>query len=554
MDVISETKQAVKYTKEKNFEAAEKIYLKILKKDKDNPVILTFLGLLYMKTRCGKLAEKYLEKAASIKKNQILTESLGFVKYRLDKYEEACGYFSEAIKTNKNFNIYDKYIKSLINSRSFSKAYECAYECFQKYPFNQEALYNLIDACIHAGRLKEASHYGKQIIVKYPKYALGWLTYGLLAEMLYYDDKFAFECYKKALRLGEKSQAYCNLAISSLKTGEYGKALRYLKKSVNPLTNMGELHFLISTIYFKQRKFKKAFRHYALKEHDINFRNPMSKLKHLWDGKTYKNETLLLYMDQGRGDCIMFSRYLPFLEKKFKHINMYAPWDLKKLFKRSFSGYKKVSFHSFSGRFLHYDKSVAASNLPYYLKMDNGEFPFPEGYLNADTKKIKYYKTNYFNTNEFKVGICWEAGGAGWREQIHRTLNIELFEPILDLAGVKCYSFQVKPTVNNYKNYPDLVDLGSTFKDFDDTAAAIMNLDLLISVDTSVVHLAGALGVRTFMLLPYVTDWRWFDAVDKTEWYNSVNIFKQQKSIGWEAEIEKIKREIEQLLMNVRKN
>ena len=130
-------------------------------------------------------------------------------------------------------------------------------------------------------------------------------------------------------------------------------------------------------------------------------------------------------------------------------------------------------------------------------------------------------------------GICWEAGATNLREQIHRTLNVELFENIINLDKTSVYSFQVNPSLDNYKKYSNLIDLGSTFKSFDDTAAALKNLDLLVTVDTSVAHLAGALGVKTFLILPYCPDWRWFDNDKTTEWYDSVTIFKQVNHDDW---------------------
>jgi ADP-heptose:LPS heptosyltransferase len=102
--------------------------------------------------------------------------------------------------------------------------------------------------------------------------------------------------------------------------------------------------------------------------------------------------------------------------------------------------------------------------------------------------------------------------------------------------------------MDEYKNYKNLIDLGSGFESFDDTAGALMNMDLVITVDTSVAHLAGALGVKTFMLLPYVTDWRWFDNTEKTEWYDSVRIFKQESQTDWESVFNKVAGEIKKLV------
>ena len=193
-----------------------------------------------------------------------------------------------------------------------------------------------------------------------------------------------------------------------------------------------------------------------------------------------------------------------------------------------------------------YDKSMIASNSPYYLKMSIDKIPYSEGYLIADKDKVDKYK-EYINSDKFKVGICWEAGGAGWRELLNRTLNISLFEPFFGVKNTQFYSLQVNPTMDNYKDYKNLICLGDTFKDFDDTAGALKNLDLLITVDTSVAHLAGALGVKTFMLLPYCPDWRWFDNDKTTEWYDSVTIFKQSNTKSWDDVIENITVELDKL-------
>ena len=162
----------------------------------------------------------------------------------------------------------------------------------------------------------------------------------------------------------------------------------------------------------------------------------------------------------------------------------------------------------------------------------------------SDEKKEKEYKEQYFNTDKLKVGVVWEAGAAGIREQINRTLHISVLDEVLKMKDIQFYSFQYKPILDDYKNYENLIDLGKEFKNFDDTAAALKNLDVVITVDTSVAHLAGALGVKTFMLLPYCPDWRWFDNTETTEWYDSMRIFKQTDHVFWDKEIEDIKTEL----------
>lgn len=195
-----------------------------------------------------------------------------------------------------------------------------------------------------------------------------------------------------------------------------------------------------------------------------------------------------------------------------------------------------------------------ASDLPYKLKMDGGEFPFTNGYLTADFHKTETYRKNYFNTDKIKIGLCWEAGMTEWRDLIYRTVDISIFIPLFEFENVQYYSLQFRPRTDDYKKYTGLIELGSTFKDFDDTAAALMNLDLLITVDTSVAHLAGALGVKTFMLLPTVSDWRWFDCTNKCDWYDSIKIFKQTDPASWEDVVERIKNSVSDLIKEDARN
>lgn len=550
MDILSEVKKAIKYSEDKNYEKAEKIYLEILKQDKSNAVILSFLGLLYLKAGLFKKAEKYLEKSNNLKANKATIEGLGLVKYYLSEYEEACKYLEIAIKNNRSFDIYDKFVKSLYETKLYSKSYEYALECYNKYPFKEEALGNLALSCIGVGKLKECMSYAEKLIQKYPKYGKGWLVFGLINEILYHNDLFARECYKNSLKYGDKLTGYYNLAVNASKLKDYKKAYYYACKFKKLASNQGNINFLIATIYFYQKKFKKGYSYYVKKEEGLDKSKPASKLKNIWsDGKTYKEDTLMVYCDQGIGDCLMFARYLPFLEKKFKRIKVYTNKVVLSLLKRSFKQYVKLEFLPFKLRFPHYDKSAVLSNIPCYLNMGLTDIPFRDGYLISDNKKTETYNTTYFKTDKLKVGICWEAGAAGLREQLNRTLNISMFEPLFALKNIQYYSFQVNPSLDNYKNYKQLVDLGSNFKDFDDTAAALKNLDVMVTVDTSVAHLAGALGVKTFMLLPYCPDWRWFDSEHDTEWYSSIRIFKQKNNVLWEDVINNVVLELKKLSM-----
>ena len=549
MDILTEVKRALKFVEEKQYIKAEKIYRSILDKDKDNAVVLSLLGFLYLTVCLYEKADKCFEKSYKIQPNPATVEGLGLVKFALNDKKNAYKYLSEAIKTTQRFDVYDKYIEVLSDGKYFQEAYNYAKECYEKFPLRKEALYNLASTSLHAGFLIEAQSLAEQLVKKYPNYGAGWHVYGLLFEVLYQDDIKACECYKQIIKCGNKSLGYYNLAVSYSRSGDLKKSLYYIRKYIQVENYDAASLFLIASYYFRLRKFKLGYKYYSQKESRRTKKDMVSKLKNIWDGKSHKDKTLLVYCDQGLGDHIMFSRFLPQLKNKFKRVKVYIPGRLVKIMKRSFKEYNNIEFLPFKERLPRYDMSVVFSNLPYYLKTDINTIPFSQGYLKADDKKVMEYKEKYFQTDKLKVGVCWEAGAAGIRDLINRTLNISLFAPLFDVPNVEFCSMQVNPAMDNYKEYP-LTDLGSTFKSFDDTAAALKNLDLLVTVDTSVLHMAGALGVKTFMFLPYTYDWRWFDGRETTEWYDSVRIFKQTKRMDWSNVIEDMACEIKKIVKN----
>ena len=549
MDVLREINSAFEYIKKGKFKTAENIYLELLKTDEKNNIILSFLGLLYINWDKPKKAETVLEKAYKINKSQTTIESLALVKDRLNKRKQALKYFEEIADTTKNYDILDKYIKLLLRLNKNSKASEVAEKLVELFPLKKEAHSRLIETYINAGKLKEAYILAQKLTIKYPKYSGSWLWWGILREMLFQDDIGAEECFKKVLKFGDKYKGYYNLSVNAYKRGYYKKAWDYTNKYSRYEILPNSSLFGKANICMKTRRFKQGIRYYSDYIHLERFKDPTDeiyKLKNIWDGKRYKDETLFIYGDQGAGDLIMFSRYLPFVSKKFKRVKVLIRENMMTLFNRSFKQYKNIEFYNPKKlkRLPNYDKSGIMACLPYYLKQDYNNIPFADGYMVPNDKAVENYKS-LMKTDKLKVGICWEAGAAGWREQINRTLNVILYEPILKLKNAKIYSLQVNPALDNYKDYKEITDLGSGFKDYDDTTGALMNLDVLVTVDTSLAHLAGALGVKTFMLLPYSTDWRWFDDTKDTNWYKSITIFKQNIGEQWEDVISRVVAELE---------
>ena len=202
---------------------------------------------------------------------------------------------------------------------------------------------------------------------------------------------------------------------------------------------------------------------------------------------------------------------------------------------------------------LKFDVHTPIMSLPYLLNLKGKQvFEASTGYLSADTALVEEYKEKYFNNDKFKIGIKWQGNTSCDKD---RVLPIEGFVPLVELEGTKFYSFQTfegAEELSKLSSKYEIIDVGNDFIDFSQTAGALMNLDLLICNDTSLAHLAGALGVPTYVLLPYEVNWRWHSDLSKCDWYDSLKLFRQ-KSIGdWDGVFEDVKQELLSVLKPVK--
>ena len=178
-------------------------------------------------------------------------------------------------------------------------------------------------------------------------------------------------------------------------------------------------------------------------------------------------------------------------------------------------------------------------DIQYALNMDFSQVKNTQPYLTADINLIKKYSSlDIFKTENKKIGLCWQGNKRIFK---NRSINFEYIKKLITKGNCTFYSFQLQSDIQDFDNFYNLKDY---INDFSDTAALLMNMDLIITIDSSVAHLAGALGVKTYLLLPKTAEWRWFYDEEKTIWYNSVRIFRQNESNNWEEVIERVYKEI----------
>lgn len=514
-------KSAITFTQKGEIDKAKEIYDKLLIENPDNADLLSIVGLFYVNISDFEKAVETLNKAVELKKTLGTVSALGFAYYEQRKYWKCAEILEKALELGENADIYNKCISCLFEIKNYKKAVEFSDKMYEKYPDDSRAIVNKIKALTQQGQMLEAEKLCVESLKKTPDVSTLWFQLGYLKELIYCDDRQARECYKAAAELGNPD-AFYNIAVSCQKLGESDEAEKFYKKMLERYPNDIETKTSLGMCYLSQKRFKEGY--------DLFFQRDKSalseKTNNTWNvGDKIANEVVVM-CDQGFGDHIQFVRYLPFIPAETIHLA--APKALMELFRQNYPKCNVISFDEINPEM----QSMRITDLAYILNMDFDNIPFSEGYLTSPSADIK--------NDKLKVGLCWEAGSAGIRTMINRTIHIKCFEPLLALNNIQVYSLQVGDTLKGCERYPQMVDLGKDFKDFTDTAKALKALDVVVTVDTSVAHLAGALGVKTYLLLPYAADWRWFNDTKTTIWYKSAEIFKQTDCISWEEPINNI--------------
>lgn len=470
-----------------NLDEAEKLYSEILEKDDKNAEVWNLLGMINMqKFRLSK-AEEYIKKALSIMQEPYFYENLAKVYLEMEDSQKAIEIYSELLKIDPNSFYY---------------------------------LFNLASAYKLSGDL----------------------------------DK-AIETYKKAIEIDPSNQdAYFNLALILDNMGNPQESIKYYKEAIKLNPNDMETRYFTSLSYFKNRDYGHGLEYFesrlcrqsALVTQAATYPNLMNNTP-IWNGEEVKDKTIYTYYEAGFGDVLMFARYLPLLQEKCKHIILKPQVPLVELFEYNFPDIEVMRFFN-QEKDMHFDYHIPILSIPYALGLDeNTMFTGKSGYLKADPEITKKYKSEYFNNTKFKIGIKWRGNT---HYEMDRVIDIKSFTKLFDIPNTQFYSFQTfegAEDLNQIINDYDIIDIGSTVKNFADTAGALENMDLIICNDTSLVHLAGAMSKPCWVLLPYLYNWRWHLDLSKCDWYDTVKLYRQKERGNWDEIFERMHNDLQKI-------
>jgi tetratricopeptide (TPR) repeat protein len=360
-----------------------------------------------------------------------------------------------------------------------------------------------------------------------------------------YDE--AISTFKQALAVKPQyAQALNSLGVAYKESGQCDHAIASYDKALTLQPDYPDAHWNRTLALLLKGDLAQGWSHYQIHYEALKLRTIATRDDHpLWHGEPLKHRRILVRFEQGLGDNLQFIRYLPLIKQRGGTVIYQAKPPLLPLLER-FNGIDKLIEATPDDTVpVDYDVQISLMDLPRVFNTTLDNMPASSPYLTADPKRVAAWQENFVHSG-MKIGLVW-AGSPFHRNDRNRSCPIQAMSPLSQTQGVHFYGLQTGPAAQEALSHPNIhfQNLGHRLRDLADTAAAIVHLDLVISVDTAILHLAGAMGQCAWGLLPYAPDWRWGLNRNDTPWYPSLRLFRQPKPGDWRTLLDEVERALQ---------
>ena len=466
---------------------------------------------------------------------------LGLISYQMGKYDDAVGFLSNAIEYNPRVAVF---------------------------------YYNLGIILTALGEKRKAiSAYKNSISIK-PTYTEALNNLGLL---LYDQDNIeeSIILFQQAIRSNRHyTNAYYNLGKAFQAQGNPQAAITAYDQVLKILPDSAETRFNRSLSLLLTEKYEEGWMEYEQRFSNVNNSNIKLNKKdaYRWDGASFAGKRLLVVDEQGIGDTLQFIRYLPMVKELGGTVIFETIGSLMRLLE-NFQGIDELwNRSSVEISDLDFDLYIPLMSLPGIFKTTLETIPAKVPYIFPHTAKVRYWRQK-LNTGAIKVGIVWagkttteyrqtrmsglEHLDLGWAGQpacnfaSKRLARLDNFVPLTKTEGIQLYGLQKGNAADQARTFSgsvNVINLCEESTDFSEVAAAMESLDLIVSVDTAMAHLAGAMGKPVWVLIPFVADWRWMLTREDSPWYPTMRLFRQSEKNEWEDVFQRVAGELHALV------
>ena len=516
----------------RNYREAERLFSLAASTSPDNTGALFNLGKVYeVQHRLDDAAATYA-KILSLQPNNSQTRlRLGIVHYQQGAIDEAIAAFERlleedpadetaALSLGVAYNAIARYEDSVRVLRGL----------LARNPQQVEAHDGLADSLYELHRLDEAAQTCRSALGIDPDDIRAMVLLGQVecdrGEYVSAERRFRAAAAKEP----ERYEPPMNLGVLFQRLGRIDEALQEGKRAVDlaPTEPLAHLNYAMGLLL--AGSFEQGWREFEWRMADPHMRDhfPYTNRRPFWTGERFDGK-LLVAREQGLGDFILFSRLFEQAKSRVSEVVVEVPSELMALY-RVLDGIEACEDRADSQKLSEIHAQVPLCSLPFVLGIAAHDIPARVPYLEAPKDRVASFRERLSNVPGMKIGLVW-AGSPGHLLDRYRSAPVRAFAELSDLDGITWVSLQ--KGAHEPMTVLDVVDLGPELGDFADTAAAIEALDLIVSVDTAVAHLAGALAKPVWLLNGFGSFWLWQLGRPDSPWYPTMRLFRQPAPNDW---------------------
>jgi tetratricopeptide (TPR) repeat protein len=520
---------------------AEKIYARVLKTLPDQFETLQLLAELKMAR--GKPGEAFRHMSAAVAARPGSADArihLGHVLRALKRDTDALASFEKALALDPgNVDALGNRGDVLLALRRPAEALACFEAILATSPGHAEARANRGVALAALGRHDEALADLDAALAAAPHPIVSYNRGNALAALGRHAEAVA--AYDRTLAaIPDHAAAWSSRGVSLQALNRHADAIASFDRALAVAPDYADAHFNKSLALLAIGDYPRGQAEYEWRwkrSGTENLRHSFSRP--FWRGESpLQGKTILLHAEQGLGDTIQFARYIPLLARRGANVILETHVELKPLLSR-LDGCRSVIARG-EARPAH-DVHCPLGSLPLAFKTALASVPAEIPYLAADAARVARWRPRLEAFGGPRVALVW-AGNAAHANDRNRSLPLSALHALWEGGGARIVSLQrdLRAGDAGLLGSASVLDLGSELADFDDTAAVLAACSLLVTVDTSVAHLAGALGRPVWLLLPFASDWRWTAASDRSPWYPSARLFRQPQPGDWDSVVARV--------------